>query len=86
MGERLNLMVDEGISDLLTQLAGGERRRGAYLSDVIRGLASTTASPGADALTMTFALKGMGSSVAGLEARLSRVENQLAVMIAETRA
>ena len=46
MGERLNLAVDDGIGDLLTQLAGGERKRGQYLSDLVRGLAQTQRSAG----------------------------------------
>lgn len=86
MGERrLNLAVDEDIPDLLTRLAGGERKRGAYLSDVIRGLAQTHQTPGADLQTLLFAVRGMGGQVAGLEQRLSRVENELSAMIAETR-
>lgn len=83
---RLNLAVDEDIPDLLTMLAGGERKRGAFLSDVIRGLAQTHQMPGADVQTLLFAVRGMGGQVAGLEARLSRVETALSAMIAETRA
>lgn len=83
---RLNLAVDEDIPDLLTALAGGERKRGAYLSDVIRGLAQTQQTPGADVQTLTFAVRGMGGQVAGMEARLSRLETTVAAMIAETRA
>lgn len=86
MAERLNLAVDEGIGELLTHLAGGERRRGAYLSDVVRGLAQTQQTPGADVQTLTFAVRGMGGQVAGMEARLSRLETTVAAMIAETRA
>ena len=82
MAERLNLAVDEGIGELLTQLAGGERRRGAYLSDVVRGLAQTQQTPGADVTTLTFAVRGMGGQVAGLDARLSILENTVATLIA----
>lgn len=90
---RLNLAVDEDIPDLLTALAGGERRRGRYLSDVIRGLAQTQQTPGADVQTLTFAVRGMGGGVAGLENRVTILENQmaqvnsqLATLIAESRA
>lgn len=86
MADRLNLAVDDGIGDLLTKLAGGERRRGQYLSDVVRGLAQTQQTPGADVQTLIFAVRGMAGQVASLEARLSRVETALAAMIAETRA
>ena len=83
---RLNLAVDEGIGELLTQLAGGERRRGAFLSDVVRGLAQTQQTPGADLQKLLFAVRGMGGQVAGMDARLSRLENTVAAMIAESRA
>lgn len=85
MGERLNLAVDDGIGDLLTRLAGGERKRGAYLSDVIRGLAQTQGSPGGDLQTLTFAVRGVTGQIQGIEGRLSVIETQLAAVIAGTQ-
>ena len=83
MGERLNLAVDDGIGELLTQLAGGERKRGQYLSDLVRGLAQTQGAPGADVQTLLFAVRGVTGQVQGLEGRLSMVEAQLAAVIAK---
>ena len=34
--ERLNLSVDDGIGALLNKLAKGERKRGDYLSNLLR--------------------------------------------------
>lgn len=85
MGERLNLAVDDGIGDLLTRLAGGERKRGAFLSDVIRGLAQTHGTPGADVQTLLFAVRGVTGQVQGIDGRLSVVETQLAAVIAGTQ-
>lgn len=33
---RVNLMIDADVTDMLDSLAGGERKRGAYISDLIR--------------------------------------------------
>lgn len=34
---RLNLAVEEGVPELLTELAGSERQRGAYISELVKG-------------------------------------------------
>jgi hypothetical protein len=83
MAGELDLIVEDGIGDLLTQLAGGERKRGQYLSDLVRGLAQTKGAPGADAQTLLFAVRGVTGQVQGLEGRLSMVETQLAAVIAK---
>lgn len=76
MAERLNLAVDDGVGNLLTELAGGERRRGQYLSDVVRGLAMTKGMPGADVQTLLFAVRGVTGQVQALEGRLAIIESQ----------
>lgn len=83
MAGELDLIVEDGIGDLLTQLAGGERKRGQYLSDLVRGLAQTQGAPGADVQTLLFAVRGVTGQVQGLEGRLSMVETQLAAVIAK---
>jgi hypothetical protein len=82
MAERLNLVVDEGVGALLTELAGGERRRGQYLSMLVRGLIMAD-DLATGAITPAFAVKGLASRVAGLEGRLEAAEAQLAAVIAQ---
>jgi hypothetical protein len=46
MARRLNVMLDDDAAALLVQLAGGERKQGAFLSTLIRATAaSTTGAP-----------------------------------------
>ncbi len=80
MSERLALVVDDGINELLIELAGGERRRGQYLSDVVRGLAMTKGMPGADIQTLLFAVRGVTGQTSALEGRVAMIEAQLAAL------
>lgn len=74
MSERLNLAVEDGIGDMLSTLAGGERKRGQYLSDLIRGMAKVTGRPMMDLVTMEFALRGLAGQVQTVEGRLAVME------------
>lgn len=38
MSARLNLKVDSDIPDMLSEVAGGERKRGEYISTLVRNL------------------------------------------------
>lgn len=38
MAERLNLTVEDGVGDMLTTLAGGERKRGQWISDLVKAM------------------------------------------------
>jgi hypothetical protein len=78
MSERLTLVVEDGINDMLTELAGGERRRGQYLSDIIKGMVMTRGMPGVDAQTLLFAVRGVTGQMQGLEGRVAMIEAQLA--------
>lgn len=86
MTERLNLMVDEGISDLLTELAGGERKRGQWLSDLVRGMAYQTAQVSGDdfdVLKMSHAglvgkVKALDGRYLALDMRVAQLEAALA--------
>jgi hypothetical protein len=82
MAERLNLAVDDGIGTLLTELAGGERRRGQYLSMLVRGLIMAD-DAATSTVTPAFAVHGLAARVAGLEGRLEAAEAQLAAVIAQ---
>ena len=83
MSERLNLAVDDGIGDMLSRLAGGERKRGSYLSDLVRGLAATQGRPDADPLTLEMAVKGMAGQLQTLAGRVAILENTVAVLVAD---
>ena len=83
--ERLNLSVDEGIGDLLSKLAGGERKRGDYLSQLLR---SIDESQGVDVTRMDIEslrlmVQGMGGRLKSIEGELIRVQAQVAAIIAE---
>lgn len=84
MAERLNLSVDDGIGAMLERLAGGERQRGRYLSDLIRGVAESSVANtvGIDVMTLQFATRGLAGQVQANEGRLARVEAQLSALIA----
>jgi hypothetical protein len=47
MGERLTVVVDDGITDMLVKLAGGNRQQGKYISKLVRA-AWTSRELGAD--------------------------------------
>lgn len=90
MAERLNLSVDDGVGELLSELAGGERKRGQWLSDMVRGQHSQLGrGGGTEAETMRLTLSGLIGQVRQnegrvlvLEARLQAVENQLIAIMA----
>ena len=78
MAERLNLSVDDGVGELLTTLAGGERKRGQWLSDMIRGQYTLTAqSAGADLESLRLSHTGLVGLVKSIEGRLLVAETRL---------
>lgn len=88
MAERLNLSVDDGVGDQLSELAGGERKRGQWLSDLVRGQHSQLGrAGGGDVETLRLTISGLMGQVRQnegrlltLEARLQAVESQLAAV------
>jgi hypothetical protein len=88
MAERLNLSVDDGVGDLLSELAGGERKRGQWLSDLVRGQHSQLSQvAGSDFETLRLTISGLVGQVRQnegrlliLETRLQGLENQIAAM------
>jgi hypothetical protein len=84
MAERLNLTVDDGIGQLMSQLAGGERRRGDWLTDLVKAMHSNAEQAQAssfDQLRLSFV--GLLGEVKMIEARLQHVEGQLAAIVSE---
>lgn len=84
MIERLNLSVDDGIGDMLTDLAGGERKRGQWLSELVRAMHEQRqqfAISDIDQIKMGFA--GLVGTTKMLEGRIVQLERQLAAVIAD---
>ena len=82
---RMNLTVDDDIPALLTELAGGERKRGDFLTGVVRQLYSghLQQTRGDDLESIPLSQAGLAGAVKGLDVRLSSVERQLAAVIAD---
>lgn len=84
MSERINLVLDDGIGEMMTQLAGGERKRGQWLSDLIKAMYEQQAQPAASDLdALRFGFSGLAGQVKAIDTRLARVEQQLVSMIAQ---
>lgn len=84
MAERLNLMVEDGISETLAALAGGERKRGQWLSDLVRGMAQTKGQPPVDGNTLLFAVRGVAGQMQTAEGRIATLEAQVSALIAQS--
>ncbi len=85
MTTRLNLSVADDIPEKLAALAGGERKRGQFLTNLIRSLydAQATTQEGMDIEALRLQVLGLAGQVKALEARLAQVEKTLAVLIAD---
>ena len=85
MGERLTVVLDDGISELLIELAGSSRRQGEYLSGLIRAAweneqAGLTGDMDREGLRLQ--VLGLAGQVKMLEGRVLRIEGQLAAVMA----
>ena len=80
MGVRLNLNVDDDIPAMLTALAGGERKRGDKVSEIVRDLyQSRNRAPGGSQVDrIENELSGITGRLNELDGRLVRVERELA--------
>ena len=81
--ERLNLSVDEGIGNLLNKLAKGERKRGDYLSQLLRSIDEGEDVIGLDVESLRLMVQGMGGRLKTLEGEMMRLQAQLAAIIAD---
>ena len=82
---RINYIVGSDIPDKLTKLAGGERRRGEYMTKLIRSLfnAEEEAHAGADLETVKLTVMGLASKQLMVEGRLLKLEQTVAAMMAQ---
>lgn len=90
MGEttRINLVVSADIPDKLTALAGGERKRGEYLTQLVRAVyaGEHEAQAGADTEQLKLTVTGLAAKQMMLEGRLLTVEKELAAIEKELAA
>lgn len=83
MVERLNLTVDDGIGDMLTELAEGERKRGQWLSTLVRSMYDQRRQLAvSDIEQIKMGFTGLVGTTRMLENRVTQLERQLAAVIA----
>lgn len=77
---RLNVIVDDDVPELLAELAGGERKLGAYLSKLIHSVAvgEQEIRPGGDIETLRLAFAGLAGKHKELEGRVLILERKVA--------
>ena len=82
---RINFVVAADVPEKLTELAGGERKRGEYLTQLIRAVyaGEHEAQAGADFEHLRLTVTGLAAKQLSIESRLLSVERELAAMIAE---
>ena len=79
MSIRLNLIVDDDVPEMLSALAKGERKRGEWVSDIVRAryASQQRGQIGAsDVERLTYEVAGLEGEVARLAARVEELERQ----------
>lgn len=86
MSERITLTVEDGTNEKLIRLAGGQRRRGAWLSEMVAAAFEFQAGaiPATDAEATRLSLLGLAAELQMVKGRLITVEKELAALIART--
>lgn len=83
---RVNLMLDADVIELLDRLAGGERKRGSYISELIRsswaGRQSAPDVRSMDLDSLRLMVQGLSGRVIAMEGELAAMRAQLAAVIA----
>lgn len=86
MGERLTVVVDDGISDLLLKLAGSSRQQGKYLSGLVRAAWANQEAGSMGDLDfegMRLQVMALAGQAKTFEGKLLTIEKELAALIAE---
>ena len=80
MSERLTVVLEDGVPEMLVKLAGGPRRQGEYLTRVIKALyaGEMAVHEGAEVEQMRLSLSGLAGKVKEMDGRLLLVERNLA--------
>lgn len=83
MTERINLSVDDGVGDMMSELAGGERKRGQWLSDLVKAMHETHQQTHvSDIEQVKMALAGMMGQHKQIEGRVIQLERQVSALMA----
>ena len=79
MSERLTVVLEDGVPEMLVKLAGGPRRQGEYLTRVIKSLyaGEMAIHEGAEVEQIRLALAGMAGKVKEIDGRLLMVERAI---------
>ena len=80
MGERLTVVLDDGVSEMLLELAPSSRRQGEYLSKLIRAAWENDragSSLEVDREALRLQVIGLSGQVKALEGRVMQVEREL---------
>jgi hypothetical protein len=84
MVERLNLTVDDGVSQMLTELAEGERKRGQWLTNLVRSMYEQKQQIAvSDFEQVKVGFTGLVATSNALESRVARLERQVATLLAD---
>ena len=83
---RLNLSVEDDVPEKLATLAGSKRKQGQFLSSLIRAMhnGEAYALEGMDVESLRLQLMGLSGQVKALEGRILKLEQTMAVFIADT--
>src|SRR5687767_9069310 len=72
--QRCNLTLDSDVIEMMDEMAGSERKRGLWISNMIR---TTYAAQRSNADVRTMDIEGLRLTVLGLAGRLQAVEGEL---------
>jgi hypothetical protein len=88
--KRVNLMLDANVLDWLDSLAGSERKRGQYISQLIRSAwAAQQAAPDIrqmDVDGLRLLVQGLAGRVVAVEGEVTELRSQVAALLARRAA
>ncbi len=89
MSERLNITVEDGVTDRLIELAGSNRKQGEFVSRLVNEVYNgreLMAADGLDVESLGLQVLGLAGRLKSVEGRVQRVETQLSALIARDAA
>lgn len=82
----LTIVLDDGVPDLLIELAGSSRKQGGFLSKLIRAAHDNAGAMGSEMMNvegLRLQILGIAGQQKAVEGRLLNVERQLAAIMAD---